>query len=172
MLALYLTIWLALILFVVGETGRSLSRQSRPPDWAWWTFSIGLVLALVHTVLAFEQVHHWVHADAVAATARQTAAMFGVAVGWGVYVNYVFYAVWLADAVWWRRSPDLSRRPAVVSWSLRGFYLLIILNAAVIFAAGPRRILGLVLVGWLVGGQILFLARSVHKRRLRARNKI
>ena len=150
MLALYLTIWVALTMFVAGETGRTLSRDSRPPAWAWWAFSIGLVLALVHTGLAFEQVHHWVHADAVNATARQTAAVFGVAVGWGVYVNYVFYAVWLIDAAWWRRSPELSRRPAAVTWSLRAFYLLIILNAAVIFAAGPRRILGMLLVIWLV----------------------
>ena len=150
MLALYVTIWLALLLFVAGETGRSVARRTRPSAWAWWVFTLGLVLALVHTALAFDVVHHWVHADAVLATARQTDAVFGVAVGWGVYVNYLFYGVWAADAAWWRRSPDVWLRPALVTTILRGFYLLIIVNAAVIFAAGPRRILGILMVSWLV----------------------
>jgi len=149
MIALYLTIWLALALFVGGETGRSLTRGSRAPGWAWWAFSLGLVLALVHTVLAFQWVHNWVHADAVNATARQTQAVFGVSVGWGVYVNYVFYGVWMADAAWWRRFPDLSQPASAVTWGLRAFYLVIILNAAVIFAVGPRRLLGLMMVSWL-----------------------
>jgi hypothetical protein len=151
MLALLLTIWLALLLFVAGDTGRSFAhRGSRPPEWAWWAFTLGLLLALIHTVLAFDIVHNWVHDDAVLSTAQQTEAVFGVSVGWGVYVNYVFYGVWLTDAVWWRVSPDLHRRPAAVTWALRIFYLIIILNAAVIFAVGWRRILGLLLVSWLV----------------------
>lgn len=150
MLALYLTIWLSMTLFVVGETGRAPSMGPRAPKWAWWTFTLGLALALVHTVLAFDLVHRWTHADAVEATARQTEAVFGVAVGWGVYVNYAFFAVWMADAAWWRASPDLSRRPAAVVFALRAFYLVIILNAAVIFAVGPRRVMGLVIVGWLL----------------------
>jgi hypothetical protein len=150
MLALYLTIWLALILFVAGETGRAMARGGQAPGWAWWTFTLGLVLALVHTAIAFDVVHDWVHADAVLATARQTEEVFGVGVGWGVYVNYAFYAVWLADAVWWRRSPNLWQRPANFTRMLRSFYLVIIINAAIIFAAGPRRILGILIVSWLV----------------------
>lgn len=150
MLALYVTIWLSMTLFVVGETGRAWSRGSRAPLWAWWAFTLGLVLALVHTLLAFDLVHRWRHADAVQATARQTEAVFGVAVGWGMYVNYVFFAVWMADAAWWRTSPGLAHRPLAVVLALRAFYLVIILNGAVIFAAGPRRVLGLVIVGWLL----------------------
>ena len=149
--ALYVTIWLALLLFAVGETGRTAGRAGpRPPEWAWWTFTLGLVLALVHTVLAFATVHHWVHADAVAATAEQTRAVFRVGVGWGVYVNYFFFAAWLADLCWWRTAQDLSRRPAALTRALRAFYLLIIVNGAVVFAGGARRILGLVIVSWLV----------------------
>ena len=149
MLGLYLTIWLALMLFVVGETGRSATGKKRPPTWAWWSFTLGLVLALVHTALAFDLVHNWVHADAVLATARQTDEVFGVAVGWGVYVNYLFYGVWAADAAWWRKSPHVWKRSAIVTWALRTFYLVIIVNAAVIFAAGPRRVLGVLMVSWL-----------------------
>jgi hypothetical protein len=150
MIALYLTIWLALVLFVAGETGRSLTpRGAAPPAWAWWTFTLGLTLAIVHTLLAFEFVHGWIHADAVRDTATQTNEMFGIAAGWGVYVNYLFFAVWLADAVWWRITPPGHVRPRPLVWGLRAFYLIIIVNAAVVFAAGLRRLLGILIVSWL-----------------------
>jgi len=150
MAALYVTIWLALALFVAGETGRGLTpRGSRPPAWAWWAFTLGLALALIHTLLSFHIVHDWVHADAVRTTAAQTEAMYGVAVGWGVYVNYVFFAVWLADAWWWRAAAATPVRPPEVTWTLRAFYMIVIFNAAVVFATGPRRLIGLVLVSWL-----------------------
>ena len=38
-------------------------------------------------------------------TARQTAAVYGVAWGGGVYVNYLFVGVWLAELLWWRVDP-------------------------------------------------------------------
>lgn len=142
MFAMYLTIWLALTLFAAGEAGRSLSPPGvRPPRWARQAFTAGLVLAIVHTMLAFDIVHAWSHADAVRNTARQTSAVYGIAFGSGVYVNYLFFAVWLVDAVRWRRS----------GWVLRAFYFVIIVNAAVIFAAGSRRILGGLLIAALVG---------------------
>jgi hypothetical protein len=146
MLALYLTIWIALALFVAGEVGRSVIR---PRPWAWWAFAVGLCMALVHTAIAFDVVHNWVHDDAVRSTAQQTEAMFGMAVGWGVYVNYLFFAVWLADAWWWRAGVTPAERPPAVTWMLRAFYLVIILNAAVIFAAPARRALGLLVVALL-----------------------
>jgi hypothetical protein len=149
MFALYLTIWLALALFAIGETGRAFARHRSPPGWAWWAFTLGLVLAIIHTLLSFDIVHNWVHDDAVRATAMQTEAMFGVSVGWGVYVNYLFFAVWLADAWWWRSAPAGYLRPPAVTWTLRAFYMVVIFNAAVIFAVGWRRLLGLVLVSWL-----------------------
>jgi hypothetical protein len=149
MFALYLTIWLALALFVIGETGRAFARHRSPPGWAWWAFTLGLVLAIIHTLISFDIVHGWVHDDAVRATAIQTEAMFGVSAGWGVYVNYLFFAVWLADAWWWRSAPAGYLRPAAITWTLRAFYMVVIFNAAVIFAVGWRRLMGLVLVSWL-----------------------
>ena len=123
------------------------------------------MLALIHTAIAFSVVHQWVHSDAVLATARQTEDVFGVAVGWGVYVNYLFYAVWMADAAWWRQSPNLSQRPSALTWTLRAFYMVIIINAAVIFAAGPRRVLGILIVSWLARMWALSSERSPASRR-------
>ena len=150
MVALYTTIWVALGLFATGETGRSFTRAgSNPPGWAWWAFISGLVLSIAHTVLAFAVVHNWRHDDAVLNTALQTEAMFGIDAGAGVYVNYVFFAAWLGDAIWWRVAPAGYVRPAAATWALRAFYMIVIFNAAVVFAAGPRRIAGLLLVSWL-----------------------
>jgi hypothetical protein len=149
MLELYLTIWIGLTLFVLGETGRSFATTgTRAPAWAWWTFSAGLVLTIVHTLIAFAVVHNWVHGDAVRGTARQTEAVFGVAVGWGVYVNYAFMAVWFADAWGWRAAPS-HRRPAPLVWTLRAFYMVMIFNGAIVFASGAGRVLGIALVSWL-----------------------
>ena len=74
--------------------------------------------------------------------------MFGVPFGAGVYVNYLFFAVWGWDAWRWRTT----RRPlhGRTGWWVRIFYFIIIVNAAVVFAAGPRRILGILVTLLLV----------------------
>lgn len=149
MAALYLTIWTSLALFTAGDVARS-RRPLTPPRWAWWAFASGLVLALAHALLAFALVHGWSHEDAVRTTAAQTEGVFGLAVGAGVYVNYVFFAVWAADAAWWRLAS--SARPVAATWTLRAFYLVMILNGAVIFAADWRRVPGAALVCALVLG--------------------
>ena len=148
--ALQITIWVSLVCFAVGESGRAFSDvRRRPPAWAWWIFMAGLLLAVTHTVIAFDSVHSWSHTAAVLNTAAKTHAVFGVEVGVGIYVNYLFFCVWLADAVWWRMAPAGYVRPAAVSWTLRAFYMLIIVNGAVVFVDGLRRIFGLVIVSWL-----------------------
>jgi hypothetical protein len=148
--ATYLTIWWALALFVLGELGRS----SGGKRWARMVSAAGLALALIHTALAFGVFHGWSHADAIRSTAQQTQEVFGVRFGAGVFVNYLFFAVWLLDVLIWR--PVSPASPGI--WVVRGFYLLIIFNGAVVFAAGWRRVLGAVLVGgllivWRKGGQ-------------------
>ena len=141
--ATYLTIWTALTLFVLGEVGRW--RRDRFPGLARGARTLsagGLLLALVHTLLAFDVFHQWSHADAVLKTAQQTQDVFGVAVGAGVYVNYVFFTVWFVDVLLWRTVNTASAR----LWLIRAFYLLIIVNGAVVFATGWRRVFGAVLV--------------------------
>ena len=149
MLALYVTIWMGLVLFALGETGRIRQGTGGRPRWAWWAFAAGLVSTIVHTLLAFDLVHDWIHDDAVRSTAMQTEAVFGVAAGWGVYVNYAFLGIWLADLWWWRAAPAGRIRPGVLTWTLRAFYMIVIFNGAVVFATGAGRLLGAAIVGWL-----------------------
>jgi hypothetical protein len=158
MLAVYLTIWIALALFTVGEVVRA--RRPRGLGVPWYASALGLTMSIVHTLLAFEVVHGWSHDDAVLNTAMQTERVFSAAVGWGVYVNYLFFAVWLVDLAWWRRDGGIEPRSRAVVIGLQAFYLVIILNAAVVFAVGARRALGAVLV------LILALAWARQVRRM------
>ena len=166
--ALYTTIWLALGLFVVAEMGkqrfsRRLSRRCTGakargaeavravPDWAWPVWLSGAGLCTLHIALAFAGRHGWSHEMAVRETAQQTAAVYGISWGGGVYVNYFFVAAWLTEAWWWRANPShyFNRRRAI-TWALRAFYFVIIVNAAIVFASVPGRTVGIVLVGVLL----------------------
>jgi hypothetical protein len=73
--------------------------------------------------------------------------MFGFGWGGAVAANYVFLAYWAVDLWRWRTNPDgLMRQSAVIRWASRVFVLAIIVPAAIVFAAGPRRWLGALLV--------------------------
>ncbi len=160
--ALYLSIWVALVLFVAGEVGRSGGDQSsRWRRWAWWSSAAGLALAALHFVLAFELRHAWSHASALRETARQTAAVYGLDFGAGVYVNYAFLAVWAIDLWRWRPAArPRATRARLGVWIARAFYLVVIINAAVIFAGGMRRVLGVL----VVTGLIVAWARPTNPR--------
>jgi hypothetical protein len=142
-LTLYATIWLALAAFVAGEAGR---RRHPAARWAWPVSLAGALLCIVHIVIAFGYHHHWSHASAIEETARQTASVYGVAWGGGVYVNYQFVAIWLVYLWQWRTRPaePFGGNPAAV-WGLRAFFFVIIFNAAVVFATSPMRAVGIVL---------------------------
>jgi hypothetical protein len=142
-LGLHVTVWASLAMFVAGEVGK---RRARVPDWFSSVWLAGAVLCCVHIVLAFAGPHAWSHQAAVRETARQTAAIYGLDWGGGVYVNYVFVAAWLIEACWWRFNPaSYRRRPWILTWGLRTFYFVIIVNAAIVFARPPFRPFGLLL---------------------------
>ena len=146
-LALFLTIWLSLVCFAAGEVGRArlgVVRAAR--DWPWWTWAAGILLAAAHFALAFEVRHDWSQAAAMRATADQTAAVYGLRWGGGLFVNYLFLLVWVADAWRWRAAPArVAARRAALAWTLRAFYFVVIVNGAIVFAAGWRRVVGLAL---------------------------
>ena len=134
---------------VAWAAGEALMRQSAASDRlarAAWT--LGIALALVHVILAFQLVYGWDHEAAVIATVRQTADRFGQ--GWrgGIYVNYVFLAIWLADVCWWwlARASHASRSPRfeAVRFALFAFMFF---NGAVVFASGIGRLIGIAALG-------------------------
>ena len=153
---------LATVAWAAGEVlmGRSsaLDRRGR----TLWT--AGIALALLHAVLAFELVYAWDHEAAVAATAEQARDRFGW--GWrgGIYVNYVFLALWLADVCWWWLSPDArARRPVQIEAARRAFFTFMFLNGAVIFATGIGRFVGLMSVTLVLLSSFARRPRSVQR---------
>ena len=132
---LFLTIWLALALFVVAEAGKGpLATAGGAARWARPAWIVGALFAIVHAVVALAVRYGWDHEAAVRATAEQSAAFYGF--GWrgSIYVNYVFLALWLVAAWSWRH------------WAWRAFVLTMIVNGAIVFARPGARPFGTVVV--------------------------
>ena len=113
---------------------------------SWWT--VGALAASVHVAAAFHSFHGWSHQSAVQATAQQTGALVGVFRGEGVFFNYAFLVVWLADvAWWWLRPSSYETRPLAVGRAIHGFLFFMFFNGVIVFADGWMRLLGILAVG-------------------------
>jgi hypothetical protein len=136
---LFWTIWIALVLFVVAQYGQRASTSGRGlPRWVLWTNAIGIALCVSHIVITMGSVHGWSHAAAIEATARQTQSVYGLRWGGGVHFNYLFVAAWAVDAWWHARANGRAGVP-LVRKLLRVFFLIVIVNAAVVFARPHTR---------------------------------
>ena len=153
------SVWLALILYVIAELGRLRWRRgSGHRSWARTVSSVGLGCYVIHVVGAFSVFHGWSHTDAYEFTARVTAKFTGWKWGGGLYVNYLFSAVWLGEVLWWWLKPENYRtRSTLIDALVRGFFLVMILNGAVVFVSGPQR--------WIGGILVLALLTGFRKRR-------
>jgi hypothetical protein len=147
------TMLLATVAWALGE---ALMRRSPVVDRiarASWT--AGIALALIHVFLAFQFVYAWDHEAAVLATVQQAAERFGW--GWrgGIFLNYAFLAVWLADVCWWwvARTSHASRSLRIERTRLVVFTFMFV-NGAVIFASGPGRFIGIVSVSIAVAAAL------------------
>ena len=142
--------WLAVLGLLAGEGGAAIGRRTgSEPRWAWLASAAGWSCLAVHMLVAMAVRHEWSHAAAVADTARLTAQVYGVAWGGGVYVNYAFLALWLAVVWQWRASPAMLL-PQWLTWTWRGTVLIVVSNAAVVFAAPSRQIAGAIVTAGLV----------------------
>jgi hypothetical protein len=107
-----------------------IQRSRRTARIAW---TAGLAIYLLHVCAAFEYFYSWSHAVAYRETARQTANLFGVNSGAGLYLNYAFTAVWLADCAWWWLKPlNYRSRSVTLSAGVHTFLAFMFLNATVV----------------------------------------
>lgn len=155
------TIWLAVFAWAGTEVLRAMRPGPQATARAVWT--AGAILLTVHTAIAFQFWHGWSHAAAYESTAQQSAALTGVAAGWGLYLNYALVLVWLADAAWWwfdaRGYTARSRRLDIAIFA---FFLFMMINGAVVFAMSPMRFVGAL----AVAVAILARARPVRRGRV------
>jgi hypothetical protein len=139
------TIWLSLAAWTAAEWLRLSDGGAARAGLARAFWTAGATIAIVHVALAFQVHHAWSHTSAFAETARQTQDLLGVSFGAGVYFNYAFLAVWLADALWWCLDErSYAGRPRALDVGIRGFLLFMFVNGAIVFGKGPVRIAGLV----------------------------
>jgi hypothetical protein len=135
------TIRLATLFYALAVFARLRNPKSPLAGRIPWT--LGCIFYLIHVALAFEFFHGWSHASAVQETARRTWEMFGVASGSGIYWNYVFTAVWVADAAWWWISAlSHCRRPKWLTCAIHGFMGFLFFNAVIIFGSPLSRWFG------------------------------
>ena len=140
------TVWLALSLYVGAEVVKVVMRRDEPARVARWLNAAGCAVFFAHVACAFAFYHGWSHAAAYADTARQTKQFSGWHWGGGLYINYAFALAWLGEAIWSFANPDgYLKRPKWMTGTLRGFFLFMIFNGAVVFAQGTARWFGLLL---------------------------
>ena len=114
-------------------------------------WSAAWLACVVHVVCAYHFEHHWNQAAALKHTAEMTERVVGIHWAGGLYVNYVFLAVWGIDAV----RAVWGHKLTTISMHLTAAFMM--LNATVVF--GPR---WWIVPAMLFGGW-LFLS---HRRKL------
>ena len=140
------TIWIAIAGYAIGTVVFAIARKRSSGDWwARLSWTTGCAALLAHFASAFEFYHAWSHASAYADTARQTAEVFKINWGGGLFINYAVAGLWLADvAAWWFAGLDsYRRRPWLITMIWHGFLIFIIFNATVVFKHGLVRWIGL-----------------------------
>jgi hypothetical protein len=116
---------------------------ARRPRFAPLLWTVALVCYLGHVVSAFAFHYAWSHQAAYAETARQTAELFKIRWGGGLYFNYAFTAVWAADVLWmWLSEASYHSRPRWAGAAVHAFMAFMFFNATVVFASGWVRGLG------------------------------
>lgn len=154
------SIWLALVSYPAGPLGLAPGTdRGRRMARAVWT--AGAAFFVVHVVSSFHVFYDWSHAVALEQTARQVAELTGRGFGAGVYLNYLFTALWVGDAVWWWLGESSYRHRSPAGLLLfHGFFLFMIFNATVVFEDGFVRLLG---VGVTAAG-VFGLIRALRER--------
>jgi hypothetical protein len=107
-------------------------------------YTAAAALAVVHVLAAFHITYGWSHERALADTAQQTAAVAGLAWGGGLFVNYAFLFLWLADAAWWWVAPvRRARRSAALERTRLFLFTFMFINGAIVFAGLVGRMVGI-----------------------------
>lgn len=140
------TIWISIAAYTIGCVVFATARKQ--PDGDRWTrlaWTLGCAALLAHFISAFQFYHHWSHQSAYIDTARQTAEVFAINWGGGLFINYAVAILWIADVTsWWLAGlSSYRRRPWLLTLIWHGFLLFIIFNATVVFKDGLTRWIGL-----------------------------
>jgi hypothetical protein len=133
------TIRAACLFYAIALAAWILSRH--PAARVFWT--LGLVCYLGHVAAAFSTHYGWSHQAAYESTARQTADLFRIRWGGGLYFNYAFTGIWAGDVLWiWLNPANYRARPRWIGIAIHSFMAFMVFNGAVVFASGWTRWFG------------------------------
>jgi len=152
------TVWISIAFYTIGCL--VFAFGSRRPKLDYWTrlvFTAAVAALVGHYISAFHFYHSWSHESAYVETARQTAEVFKVNWGGGIFINYAVLMLWIADVGWWWLAGTNSyrRRPLWILLTWHGFLVFILFNATVVFKDGMQRWIGLLIclilcLSWIV----------------------
>ncbi|MCR9198637.1 MAG: hypothetical protein NXI04_08345 [Planctomycetaceae bacterium] len=131
----------------VGRRSPAADRQYA----IFWAASCAL--CVVHVLLAYHYEHRWSQAAALQHTAELTDKVVGVYWSGGLYINYLFLAIWAADVLkcFQRHQPSGTGMQVVTAFMM--------FNATVVF--GPR--------WWVIAFVLLALVLCMGHYRSRPR---
>jgi hypothetical protein len=140
------TIWISIVAYAIGSVVFARGRSDLD-KWTRLAWTTGCAALVAHFICAFHFYHAWSHASAYRETARQTAEVFAVNWGGGLFINYAVAILWTSDVAWWWFAGVSSyrRRPWLLTLIWHSFLIFIIFNATVVFKDGLTRWIGLVL---------------------------
>jgi hypothetical protein len=125
-----------------GLAAGALLLRRREFGRASWTY--GCAAFLIHVATAFDRVHGWSHAVAVAHV--ESVSGFGP----GLFLSYAFTLLWMADVLWWWLDrPGYDARSVWLDRAIHGFMAFIVFNGTVVYETGFIRWAGLMLFGVL-----------------------
>jgi hypothetical protein len=140
------TIWISILSYALGCVLFAMaSRQTQLDRWVRLAWTMGCAALILHFICAFQFFHSWSHESAYVDTARQTAAVFRINWGGGLFINYAVASLWFADVAWfWLAGVNsYRRRPWLLTLAWHSFLIFIIFNATVVFKDGMTRWIGL-----------------------------
>lgn len=141
-------------LFVACYVGRlcvdAAGRRDKPAQRvARWLWTAGCVLFLLHVAAAFHFRHGGSHAAAFDHVRQRTLHDTGWDSGIGLYLNYAFGVLWLANTIlWWRRTDWPEQRRAY--WIVQSLFAFMICQATAIFGPPFWRPVGVAVVLLLI----------------------
>jgi hypothetical protein len=140
------TIWISILAYAIGCVVFAITRRQPDGDrWARLAWTFGCAALVTHFISAFHFYHAWSQQAAYVETARQTAEVFRINWGGGLFINYAVAILWIADVAWWWFAglSAYRRRSWLITLLWHGFLLFIIFNATVVFKDGLTRWIGL-----------------------------
>src|ERR1041384_8642787 len=149
-------IWISIGAYTIGSVVFATARGG--DKWTRVAWTTGCAALVAHFICALHFYHAWSQKSAYLETARQTAAVFSINWGGGLFINYAVATLWTADVAWWWLAglSSYRRRPWWLTLSWHGVLIFIIFHATVVFKDGLARWIGLLLSFYFVFGLVFF----------------